>query len=156
MDRAEPATNTNKIRRALSKETIIEMFKFVIVGASNTIIGLLVYYLFVIYDEKLYLVGNVMGFIVSVANSYYWNNKYVFKGKKNHFLSIIKTYLMYGGTTVLSTVLLYILVNNYGISEYIAPLITTTICVPINYLLSKYWALRINKEVPNESGGSKG
>ena len=134
----------------IARETIFQAIKFLIVGASNTVVGLLVYYAFVLYDTELYLVGNVVGFIVSVANSYYWNNKYVFRGKKNHFLSLLKTYMMYGSTTVLSTVLLYILVNYYSVSEFVAPLITTVICLPLNYLLSKYWALKVSTNRDSE------
>ena len=128
-----------------SKETILQIIKFVIVGASNTVVSLLVCYAFILYDKDLYLVGNIVGFFVGVANSYYWNNKYVFRGKKNHILSLLKTYIMYGSTAIVSTVMMYILVNDCSVSEFIAPVITAVACIPINYLLSKYWALKIKK-----------
>ncbi len=130
------------LSHSITKTTVIQMIKFGVVGVSNTLVSLFVYYAFVLYDTELYLVGNVAGFIVGVANSYYWNNKYVFRGKKNHLTSLFRTYLLYGSTTVLSTVLLYVLVNDCSVSEYIAPLITTAITLPLNYLLSKYWAFK--------------
>ena len=123
--------------------TYLQVVKFCIVGASNTLVSLAVYYAFVIVDPDTYLIGNVVGFIVSVLNSYYWNNKYVFAGEnRNHVLALAKTYAMYGATTVLSTVLLFVMVELWGISEFLAPLITLVVTIPLNFLLSKFWAFR--------------
>ncbi len=67
------------------KENIFQTFwqfmKFGIVGLSNTAISLGIYYLFIWINRNLYLIGNAVGFIVSVLNSYFWNSKFVFKKK---------------------------------------------------------------------------
>ena len=123
--------------------TIKQFIKFGVVGVSNTAISLAIYYIFVFINPSLFIVGNTVGLIVSVLNAYYWNNKYVFtKSKHGHFRLIIKTYIAYGSTFVLSTVLLYLMVMVLGISEYFAPIINLMITIPLNFLINKFWTFK--------------
>jgi putative flippase GtrA len=127
-----------------SPKTITEQFvKFGIVGVSNTLISLLIYYIFIFINMKLYLVGSIVGFLVSVLNSYFWNNRYVFKAeKRNHVKALMKTYLSYGLTSLLSIGLLVILVEVLNVSEIMAPIINLAITIPLNFLLNKFWAFK--------------
>lgn len=127
---------------------VLEQFmKFGLVGISNTIISMGIYYVFIYINRDLYLLGNTLGFIVSVLNSYYWNNKFVFKKdrKENHLKSLIKTYLSYGSTFILGTILLFVMVQILGISEVIAPIMNLIITIPINFILNKYWVFKEGK-----------
>lgn len=123
---------------------IIKQFiKFGIVGISNTAISLVIYYIFVFIDKDLYIAGNTAGFIVSVLNAYYWNNKYVFcKTEKDNTKPLIKTFVAYGSTFLLGTAFLFLMVNYVGISEILTPLINLLVTVPLNFLLNKFWAFR--------------
>jgi len=117
--------------------------KFGIVGVSNTLLSLSIYYIFVFINKDLYLVGNSVGFVVSVLNSYYWNNRFVFKSEnRNHIKALSKTFLSYGITFVLGTVLLIIMVQVLMIPEIIAPLFILIITVPLNFVLNKFWAFK--------------
>ena len=51
--------------------TFMQFIKFGLVGISNTAISLAVYYIFLWINHSLYLVGSIVGFIVSVANSFF-------------------------------------------------------------------------------------
>lgn len=129
------------------KRLIVQFIKFGIVGVSNTLISLAIYYVLVFFNCN-YIVANTIGFIISVLNAYYWNNKYVFKSKdkvktkKDTVKQLIKVYMSYGVTFVLSTVLLYIMVDCLDISEYIAPIINLCITVPLNFVMNKLWAFK--------------
>lgn len=119
-----------------------QFIKFGLVGLSNTAISMSLYYALV-YLGVNYLVANLIGFMISVLNSYYWNNRYVFnKTEEGHLKPIIKTYLAYGSTLLLSTFLLYVMVQQLGISQWIAPLLNLAITIPINFLINKLWAFR--------------
>lgn len=121
---------------------IIQFIKFGIVGVSNTLISLLIYYLLIHFKTN-YIVANTIGFIVSVLNSYYWNNKFVFKKSDDGNLKpIIKTFVSYGITFVLSTILLVIMVDYLNISQIIAPILNLIITIPLNFLLNKFWAFK--------------
>lgn len=124
-------------------KSIIQFIKFGIVGASNTIISLVVYYILV-YCGVNYIVANIIGFVVSVINAYYWNKKYVFKVDEN--ISVWKTFtkvfVSYGASYLISLLILIVLVDVIGISEFIAPIIKLAITVPLNFLLNKLWAFK--------------
>lgn len=121
---------------------ITQFIKFGIVGVSNTLISLGIYYICVYFGCH-YIIANIVGFLISVLNAYYWNKKYVFKAEsKDRFSMLIKTYVSYGITFVLSTVLLYIMVDILKISEYIAPIINLCITVPLNFIINKLWTFK--------------
>jgi len=125
------------------KKMVYQFIKFGIVGLSNTAISLLVYYFFIWLNKDLYIIGNVMGFIVSVVNAFYWNNRYVFTNEgKNNLRTFLRSCIIYTFTFLLSTILLFIWVNKIGILEEIAPLINLCITIPLNFLLNKFWAFK--------------
>lgn len=125
---------------------LVQFLKFGLVGVSNTAVSLAVYYLFLWIDDSLYLWGNVVGWVVSVANAFYWNNKYVFTEHREGFAALIKrllrTYLSYGATFLLSTGLLYLEVDVLGWSAVISPVINLLVTIPLNFLLNKFWAFQ--------------
>lgn len=123
-------------------ETFVRFVKFCLVGLSNTAVSLGVYYIFLIFDKSLYIVGNVVGFIVSVLNSYFWNSRFVFNKRDEKGKTLLKTYAAYSTNLVVGTALLYLLVDVLKVSEYIAPFINLVITVPMNYLLNKKWVMK--------------
>lgn len=128
-----------------------QFFKFGIVGISNTLISLAVYYLFVWTNNNLYIIGNIVGFIVSTLNAYFWNSKFVFKkSEKKNSVVIVKTFISYGISLGLSSALLYLTVEVLHISEFIAPIIGLVITVPLNFLMNKFWVYKEKGETNNE------
>ena len=126
------------------RELFVQFIKFGIVGISNTLISYITYLFFLQLDWS-YIVCNILGFFVSVTNSFYWNNKYVFaKVKKNKIIqTYIKTVVSYGVTgLLLANIMLYLLVDYLRISELISPLICLIITVPLNFILNKYWTFK--------------
>lgn len=119
----------------------LQFFKFGLVGLCNTAISLLIYYIFIFFNSSLYLLGNAIGFLVSTLNAYYFNNKYVFVGskKRSRKKTLIKTYIIYTCSLILSTTLLYIFVDLLQINEKIAPICCLIITVPLNFLTNKFW-----------------
>ena len=125
------------------KTSMQQFIKFGLVGVSNTLVSWACYYFFLWVDESLYLIGGIVGTIVSIANAFFWNDKFVFKSDNNDWQSKLKrlgkTYISYGGTSLLGMVLLWVEVNCFNISKVIAPPINLAITVPLNFLINKYW-----------------
>ncbi len=124
----------------------IQFVKFGIVGVSNTAISLVVYYI-CIFIGMHYMIANILSFVISVLNAYYWNKRFVFKKndikqKKTVVQSVLKVFTSYGATFLLGTVLLVIWIDVIHISEVIAPLINLCITIPLNFILNKFWAFR--------------
>ncbi|MBQ1173054.1 MAG: GtrA family protein [Lachnospiraceae bacterium] len=131
-------------------DAFLQFIKFGIVGVSNTLIHYFTY-LLCIFAGCHYLIASVIGFMVSVINAFYWNNKYVFVKKENSTRSLwqafLKTFLSYAGTgLVLENVLLVIWVRILHVPESIAPLVTLLITIPINFILNKFWAFKDRKK----------
>lgn len=125
-----------------------QFFKFGLVGVSNTAVSMAVYYLFLWINEDLYMLGSIMGTMLSIANAFVWNDLFVFTGNDRSFKGILnrlgKTYVSYGGTSLLSTVLLWLEVNLLFVSKAIAPLLNLVITIPLNFLINKFWTFRRN------------
>ena len=124
-------------------EIILQFIKFGLVGVSNTLVAWACYYFFLWLDEDLYMIGGAFGTVVSIANAFFWNDKYVFKSDRNDWCSKLKrlgkTYISYGGTSLLGILLLWIEVRFLGISKVIAPPLNLIITIPLNFLLNKFW-----------------
>lgn len=128
---------------------IFQFVKFGIVGLSNTLIGYIVYSMCV-WIGMHYLLANLIGFIVSVLNAFYWSDRFVFKKqegeKRNTWLALIKTVLAYASTgIVLNSLLLWLFIDKMAMSEYVAPLAILLITVPTNFVLNKFWSFKTKK-----------
>ena len=130
------------------RDSIIQFIKFWIVGLSNTVIGYLIYVATLFLLRKFNLFGTIdiyiaqfVMFMLSVLWSYYWNSKKVFVNSKETLLnSLLKTYMTYACTSLLlSEILLLVWTKVFGISEYVAPLISLLVTVPLNYIIHKRW-----------------
>ncbi|MDR2408819.1 MAG: GtrA family protein [Bacteroidales bacterium] len=134
-------SNTLKI---LHFNLLLQFIKFGIVGLSNTIISFLIYTLLIRIGLH-YLFASIIAFFVSVTNSFFWNKKYVFTKDRgiNIFRSLFKTFISYGLTgLILTNILLFILIDVFEISKYLAPFIVLIITIPSNFLINKYWVFR--------------
>lgn len=123
---------------------LIQFVKFGLVGVLNNLICYMIY-LALIAIGMHYTPANIIGFSVSVFNSYYWNNKYVFVsvGRRRWWKTFIKTYISYAGTgIVLSNILLYIWIEMLAIPELIAPIINLIFTIPVNFIGNKLWVYK--------------
>lgn len=149
--------------------TFLQFIKFGLVGVSNTVISY-VTYVVCVYVGMHYILANIVSFIISVLNSYYWNNKFVFVADENEtriwWKTLGKTFIAYGFTgLILNNILLFLLLDvlniaqfmavpvgilqSYGytmtnekVAVYIAPLFNLIITIPLNYVINKVWAFK--------------
>lgn len=123
-------------------KSVYQFTLFCIVGISNTLVNISVYYILIFFGVY-YLISNTVAFLLSVLNAYYWNNKFVFKKSKTvEVKPLSKTFLSYLCTFLLGSVLLFIFVHYLHIPESIAPLINIIIMTPVNFILNKFWIFK--------------
>lgn len=125
---------------------ICQFVKFGVVGVSNTLISYVVYIVLVSLNWH-YLLASIGGFLVSVINAYYWNDRYVFKaepGEERAWWKVfLKTFTSYAGTgLILNNILLILWVDVVGLHEMLGPVLNLFVTIPLNFLLNKYWAYR--------------
>ncbi|MCT7398678.1 GtrA family protein [Eubacterium sp. LFL-14] len=139
--------NVNKdLKEKKIYSTLIQFIKFGIVGISNTLISYCTYAVLVWLGVN-FLLSNLIGFVVSVLNSFYWNSRYVFDlnnaDTKQKLKALIKTFISYAGTgLVLSSAMLILWIDIVQLSKYIAPIINLIITVPVNFVVNKVWAFK--------------
>lgn len=66
-----------------AKKTLVQLFKYGVIGVMNTAITAVSFYLL---NTKLgvpYGPSNIIGYVLGVINSFVWNRNWVFKTKKN-------------------------------------------------------------------------
>lgn len=128
------------------REWLAQFVKFGLVGAVNTLLSLGINYLFIWIDPSLYLCGNFVGWAVSVLNAFYWNNRFVFQKsaatRKELWLRLGKSYVSYGASFLLSTLLMWLEVQVLGLSEWLSPILTLIVTIPLNFVVNKLWTFR--------------
>lgn len=133
-----------------STQFVVQFLRFGLVGLSNTAVAYAVYSALVLLGIH-FLIANACSFFVGVLNAYFWSNRYVFKqGKheyRNPLMTLLKTFAAYAGTgLLLSSFLLYVIINHWGINSLIAQLLCLCITVPLNFILNKYWSFKTQHE----------
>lgn len=141
----------------LDRAVFLQFVKFCVVGLSNTVISYGIY-TGLVYFSVYYIIANIIAFVISILNSFFWNNKFVFTKnkdeKRNTGKVIVKTFVIYSFTgLVLSNIFLYLLVNIADVSKYVAPLFVLTVTVPLNFILNKLWAFSVS---PTEKSWTSG
>lgn len=130
-----------------------QFIKFGIVGVSNTVISLGITYGIIYFFHKLNLLflnenllvflASFIGFFISVLNSYYWNNKYVFnKTKAGHLKPLLKSYVCYGSTWLLSYILTFVFANLIKMPVLVVPMLSLIITIPLNFFMNRFWAFK--------------
>lgn len=161
------------------KKILIQFVKFGLVGVLNTLVNYVVYAATIaILGTQYYILGSVLGFIISVFHAYVWQTLVVFKeeetGEKRVWWQVlIKTFVAYSFTgLILNNLLLIfwidivhienimepvvniagnlgIVLNNKEAATYLAPFFNMVVSIPLNFVINKYWAYR-QKEVPQK------
>lgn len=142
----------DRVKTDSMRQSITQFFRFCFIGLSNTLVNYLLYVACLSgirvfgrleYD---YIVASIVAFSLSVLWSFFWNSRYVFEeGQESRkwVIALVKMYLAYSVSGILvNNLLLYIAVSVLGISVYMAPILSLFICVPVNFVLNKYWAFK--------------
>ena len=135
-------------------DTFIQFVKFAVVGVSNFAISYVVYAVFIGLKFN-WIIASVAGFVISVLNSFYWNDKYVFKKEEGQqrmkFIALGKTFMSYAFSgLILANVLLFLWNEALHINPLLGPIINLFITTPINYFMNKIWAFKVKLDNQDE------
>ena len=140
---------------------LIQKFKteirFLIVGAWNTLFGIIVFILLLNYLERvlinerlIYLLSIFLSHFIAVLNAYIFHKFFTFQSKEKGIAALHefrRFFLSYLGTLILNLVIISFMIEFFGIQPEISGAISIPICVVIMYfLLSKYSFKKTVKE----------
>lgn len=115
-----------------------KFLKFGLVGLINTLITMIVFNILRIFGVGI-LVANTIGYICGMANSYLWNNKWVFKANSKDISTIGKFIIVNVITMLINNGILIVLVNNIKLNATIAQALALIITTVINFIGNKIW-----------------
>lgn len=167
----ESETEQKSVVRKKGLAALWQFIKFGLVGVSNTVVSYVTYSIcYYVFHSNVH-VANIIGFIISVLNAYFWQSKFVFKESEEGehrvwWQVLIKTYISYAFSGLfLTEVLLIVWLNLLNISQFLEPLVVwlsgfgisitavdaavslapflnMAITIPINFCINKFWAYR--------------
>ena len=127
----------------------MQFVKFSIVGLSNTVVSYVIFLIGVSLGIH-YQVSNLIGYMLGILNSFFWNNRLVFEKKEEEersmWQALAKVYASYAFSYVVSAVLLVLWVDLLHVPEFLGPIITVVVTTPINFILNKFWAFKGKKK----------
>lgn len=122
-------------RRRNLRSVFFEVVRFGIVGVANTAVYYGVYRLFLMFIS--YLPAHLIGWGVSVVFSYFMSCYFTYKVRPSWktFFAFPSTTLVNLAFTTFGTILL---VEAFGVSELIAPIICGILAIPFTFALAKF------------------
>ena len=122
---------------------IRQTVRYGFVGLFGMLVSFAIYYFIIWIDKDIYIFAYTVCFVVGVLIAYFLHNRYVFKKtEKGHKKPLMKAYITYGTTYLLSITAIYVMVEYLDIAREIAPLFNLFITVPVNYLLTRFWTFK--------------
>jgi putative flippase GtrA len=120
-----------------------EFVKFCLVGLTNLIIYLSVYWLMTRLLHWHYLPASVMGFVFAVSWSFVMNLNWTFKHKTGDVrIKYLKFFVANLIGLGINLVLLTLFIEIVKLYDLLAQLIVTVICAFINFAISRFWTFR--------------
>lgn len=127
--------------RIISKAFLLQLIKFVIVGAIGTLINTSVLFLLTEFFKIIYLISEVFGFTLATISNYVFNKIWTFE--ENIQVKIIRKYIQYFIVCLLSLILnlivLYLLVEFFDFWYILAEIVAIMVSFVINFIGSKFW-----------------
>lgn len=137
-------TSIHEIEHVLKikiKLLFISHWRYLLIGGLNTILSLVLYYLFLKFGIN-YLMANTICFVIGLINGYYLNAFFVFK-KIAKLNGLCKYSIVYLVSLVISLLLLFIFVQFFGFNKMAAQVMITAIITAINYMLIKKFVFAV-------------
>jgi putative flippase GtrA len=120
----------------------VQLAKFCAVGASGYVVNLAVYTLLLDWAGLHYLAAAFCSFLVAVANNYWWNRHWTFRGQRGHFdyqgmrFAVVSIVALAANLAVLRVLVAL------GVGEIVAQAIAIVSVTPLNFLGNKLWSFR--------------
>lgn len=145
-----------KVTKEESKKTAIQLLKYGVIGASNTVITAVAFYVLNTLLSIAYVPANAAGYVLGVLNSFVWNRNWVFKTKQNlkreALLFVIGFLVCYGLQMAVSGVLLEALDMKHYTLEWIpnagqniVMLISMAVYTIANYIFNRTVTFKVKE-----------
>ena len=119
-----------------NRSEVHKLARYLIVGGWNTLFGMGLYAL--LYEtfkqDVNYLLLTVPCNILAITNAFLCYKIFVFRTRGNWWREYWRCYLVYGGSALMGTGLMFVLVSGCGVYPVAAQVITVSISVGVSYI----------------------
>ena len=122
-----------------TEKLLLQIFKFIIVGGTATIIDWAVYYVLYNFLRVNPLIANILSFTVSVIYNYIASVKWVFDvNKEKSKIKMVIEFLVFSVIgLLLSELLLWLGINKLNLNAMLVKIVATAIVMVFNFITRK-------------------
>src|SRR5439155_975173 len=120
----------------------IQLAKFCVVGAGGYAINLAVYTALLKWAGLHYVASAFVSFLVAVANNYWWNRHWTFRGTRGHFAYQGMRFAVVSAVALAANLGILSLLVGLGVGKVVAQAIAIIAVTPLNFLGNKLWSFR--------------
>lgn len=120
-----------------NKREIKQFIMYVIVGGFTTVVNYLIYFALIKVDQG-WLLANTLAWAGAVLFAFYTNRKVVFQSSQNAKHEASQFFIMRLATLVVENLLLFLLIQLFGLHVFISKIAVSFITVIANYGLCKF------------------
>ena len=113
----------------------LEFARFLLVGATNTLLSYLLYLLLLTFLA--YLPAYSIAYCAGILISYFMNVRFVFK-KRVRLASFLKFQIIYVLQYTLGIMVLWLLVGKAGISPALAMIGSIIVTIPVTFMANRF------------------
>ncbi|MEK7072152.1 MAG: GtrA family protein [Patescibacteria group bacterium] len=120
-----------------------QFIKFCLVGSTNMVIDIFVYWFFTRIFSVYYLLAAVFSFVVAVTWSFFMNRRWTFRHNGHNTTSqYVKFFVVNISVMVLNLSFLFIFVDWFGFYDLIVKLAAAVVFSLVNFSFNKFWTFR--------------
>jgi putative flippase GtrA len=129
----------------------VQKLRYLAVGGVNTVVGYgigVAAYQQLVGSLHIFVIG-ILANIVAITFSFLTYKTLVFRTNGHWLQEYLKAYVVYGGVAVFGIVLLWLFVNQIGLSIWIAQGLVTMLTVAVSYIGHKRYTFSKKAPVDN-------
>ena len=136
------SVGSRAVRALRAPHNWLQLARFCAVGASGYAINLAVYTALLKWAGLHYLAAAVVSFVVAVANNYWWNRHWTFRGQKGHFAYQGMRFAVVSAVALVANLGILRVLVALGVGKVLAQAIAIIAVTPLNFIGNKLWSFR--------------
>ena len=128
------------VRALRAPHNWVQLAKFCVVGASGYLINLAVYAVLLNWANLHYLAAAFFSFLVAVANNYWWNRHWTFRGQRGHFAYQGMRFAVVSAVALVANLIVLHVLVTFGVGKVVAQAIAIVLVTPLNFVGNKLWS----------------
>ena len=137
----------------MARTTLVQLAKYSLVGASNTLITFLTYIALMAVGVD-YLLASAIGYAVGSANSYLLNYRWTFDARGISHRQTVSRFAVVQGFGISANLgLIYVLVHGLAFAKAPAQAVVTLTVLTITFAINRIWAFAKRAEPDTVGAG---